>query len=207
MEGLAISPDGTKLYGIMQSPLCYPDAADKERSVNNRIVEISLTGGGVREYLYRMDSPENVVSEICFAGDSVLLVLERDGEFPREGNGFKKVFRIELAPAAEISSEAVEPLSLSELSGRGISPVGKTLFADILKEIPGYRHDKPEGITLLGDSVLCVVNDDDFGIAPQLPGGYGPKLDPDGRQDVCTIYFISLKNNIRKLRRENPNKL
>lgn len=196
MEGLTISPDGTKLYGIMQSPLYYPDATVKERSVNNRIVEIGLTDGSIREYLYKMDAPENVVSEICFAGDSVLLVLERDGEFPRGGNGFKKVFRIELAPSAEISSEAVEPLSLSELSGRGIIPLKKTLFADILKEIPGYCHDKPEGIALLGDSILCVVNDDDFGIAPQTHGSYGPKLDPDGRQDACTIYFISLKNNI-----------
>lgn len=195
MEGLTISADGTRLYGIMQSPLYHPDATTKDSAVNNRIVEIDLSDRSLREYLYRMDDPGNVVSEICSIGGPALLVLERDGEFPRSGNGFKKVFRIELSSSAEISSEAIEPLSLhDELSGRGIAPVEKRLYADILKEIPGYRHDKPEGIAMLGDSVLCVVNDDDFGIAPQTPDGYGLKLDPNGLRDACTIYLIELKN-------------
>ncbi len=178
MEGLTISADGTKLYGIIQSPLYHPDTTTKDSAVNNRIAEIGLSDGSVREYLYSMDSPENVVSEICFVSDSVLLVLERDGVFPQGGNGFKKIFRIELTPAAGISSDAIEPLSLQELSDRGISPVKKGLFVDIVQEVPGYRHDKPEGIALLGGSVLCVVT------------GYKPKLDPDGLRDVCTVYFI-----------------
>ncbi len=192
MEGLTISADGKKLYGILQSPLYWPDATTKDRSVNNRILEIDLQEGTVREYLYRMDNPANVVSEIAFVSDSVLLVLERDGEFPRNGNGFKKIFRIAITSSAEISAEAVEPLSLSELSDRGILPVEKTLFADILTEIPGYRHDKPEGIALLDDSVLAVVNDDDFGVAPEGSGDYGIKRDVDGIPDTGAIYFIPL---------------
>jgi hypothetical protein len=193
MEGLTISADGAKLYGIMQSPLYYPDTTTKDSSVNSRMIEIDLHDGSLRESLYRLDEPKNVVSEICFVGDSTLLVLERDGEFPRGGKGFKKVFKIEITPSAEISTTAIEPFSLSELNDKGISPVEKTLFIDILQEIPGYRHDKPEGIAILGDSVLCVVNDDDFGIAPQIPGSYGPKIDPDGQQDASTLYFIRLR--------------
>jgi hypothetical protein len=79
MEGLAISPDGSKLYGIMQSALIQ-DGALKGTSrigLNNRIVEIDVETGAVREFVYQLDAASNGVSEIVAVNDRELLVLER----------------------------------------------------------------------------------------------------------------------------------
>ena len=43
--------------------------------------------------------------------------------------------------------------------------VAKRLLADIIESVPSYWHDKTEGMCLLNDSTLCIVNDDDFGTA------------------------------------------
>lgn len=190
MEGLTISKDGRKLYGIMQSPLYMPDKSTKDVSVNNRILVINLDNNTTTEYIYRMESPKNVVSEISFVNDSTMLVLERDGDFPKNGKGFKRVYNINTTQATDVSDREIEMLSLSELQKQGIEAVGKVLFVDILVAIPDYRHDKPEGITMIGDSILCIVNDDDFGINAAGNGKYVPKLDSEGRLDKSVVYFI-----------------
>jgi hypothetical protein len=90
MEGLAISPDGTRLYGIMQSPLIQDGALDgstppKRIGTNNRIVEINLETGGIREFLYQLDDPGNGANEILAVSDHEFLVIERDGKAGRSG--------------------------------------------------------------------------------------------------------------------------
>ena len=194
MEGLAVSKDGKKLYGIMQSPLYLPDASTKGRSVNNRIVEIDLRSNSVREYLYRMDSPGNVVSEICYLNDTTMLVLERDDKFPKNGQGVKLVYRVDLRGASDIAGDTVEMFSAEELQRHEIVPVGKQLFVDILEEIPSYSHDKPEGIEMIGDSILCIINDDDFGITASGNGKYLPKTNAEGEFDKTEIYFLPVSS-------------
>ncbi|MGL4851798.1 MAG: esterase-like activity of phytase family protein [Phocaeicola sp.] len=193
MEGLTLSKDGTRLYGIMQSPLYYPDKSTKDQSVNVRILEITLATGRSKEFIYQIDSPKNMVSEITFVNDSTLLVMERDSKFPKEGKGFKRVFSIDINGATDVSNLAIELLTHEELASQQIQPTKKTLFVDLLVAIPGYRHDKPEGITLIGDSILCVVNDDDFGIDATSDGKYEPKVDAEGNLDQNVVYFINLK--------------
>lgn len=200
MEGLTISKDGKKLYGIMQSPLFMPDNSTKDISVNNRILEIELTSGQTREFIYTMESPENVVSEICFVNDSIMLVLERDGKFPQKNTGFKRVYQINITHATDISDKEIEMLSTAEMESQNVVPAAKVLFVDILAAIPNYRHDKPEGITLIGDSVLCIANDDDFGINATADGRYASKLDTKGRLDKNIIYFIPVwcRNSLKR---------
>lgn len=193
MEGLTISADGGKLYGIMQSPLYMPDKSTKDVSVNNRMIEIDLHSGATREFIYAMESPENVVSEILFIDNNTMLVLERDSEFPKNGKGFKKIYKIRINNATDVTDKNIELLSSQELKTQNISPVSKTLFVDILDAIPGYRHDKPEGIAMIGDSVICVVNDDDFGVTATPDGRFAPKLDAEGRLDKNVVYFITVK--------------
>ena len=197
MEGLTISKDGRKLFGIMQSPLYMPDKSTKDISVNNRIIEINLQNGSTREFIYMMENPLNVVSEICLVNDTSMLVLERDGKFPQDGKGFKKVYKIGIKNATDISGKEVEMLSAQELSKQNITPVSKELFVDIIAAIPGYRHDKPEGISLIGDSILCVVNDDDFGINATTDGKYIPKVDANGLLDRNTVYFVRVNSVTR----------
>jgi len=67
MEGLAIAPDGGKLYGIMQSALLQDrglNAGLSRVGTNNRMIEVDVSTGDVREFLYPLEDKGNGASEI-----------------------------------------------------------------------------------------------------------------------------------------------
>ena len=171
MEGLAISPDGTKLYGIMQSPLIQDgalDAANSRVGLNARILEINVDTGAVREFLYQLDDKSNGVSEILAINDHELLVLERDGRVGKNAT-VKKIVKIDISSATDI--RAIKQLPTSGTPG-GVTPVTKSLFIDLLdsKFGIGNRDDTPEKFEGLafgpdlddGRHLLIVTVDNDF---------------------------------------------
>ncbi len=190
MEGLTISGDGSTLYGIMQSPLYLPNKSTKNKSVNNRILSIDIKTLDTKEYLYTLENPKNVVSEVLWVDSSTLFVLERDGKFPKDGAGFKRIYRVDISKATDISDKEVELLSKEELSAESILAVEKTLEVDILKAIPSYTHDKIEGMTFI-DGVLSIVNDDDFGVIDRGNGGLDLKIDRNGDVDRSEVYRLN----------------
>ena len=111
MEGLAISPDGTKLIGIMQNPLIQDGGLDGEKKrggVNNRILEINLASGKTREFVYQLDDPAHMVCEILAVNDREFLVLERDGKAGKDV-ACKKLFLIDLSAATDVTAVASLP--------------------------------------------------------------------------------------------------
>jgi hypothetical protein len=170
MEGLAISPDGSKLYGIMQSPLLQDgglDATNSRVGTNNRIVEINIDTGATREFLYQLDSKGNGISEILAANDHQFLVLERDGKAGTDAK-IKKVFLIDIAAATDIRGVKQLPQTGTPA---GVTPVTKQLFIDMLSPAFGLAGasfpEKLEGLAFgpnLDDGrlLLLVVNDNDF---------------------------------------------
>ena len=172
MEGLCIGNDGKRLYGIMQSPL--DGDCPEIFKTNIPLLVIDTESGACREYAYTPDSRECGVSALVYLNDTTLLVLERDGKFPGDGEVCKRIYRITLP-------DTDTPCLLS-----------KTLVADLLQVCPGYDHDKPEGMALINDSTLGVVNDDDFGIEATVPAGcrYRQKLKNNGRTDRNEIFFF-----------------
>src|SRR4030095_8691129 len=84
MEGLAISPDGTTLLGMMQNALLQdnvltPNTVDRQ-SVNTRILKVDLATGLTSEYVYVLDAFNRGqgVSEILAINDHEVRVVERD---------------------------------------------------------------------------------------------------------------------------------
>ena len=175
MEGLTASRCGDRLYGIMQAPLTGEAVAGRELCLP--LWEYSLADSVTREYAYPLDSEENGVSEICWLNDSLLLVLERDGRFPGAGTRASKlIYRVVLPRGTAEDCPVLE----------------KTLEIDILQAAPDYPHDKAEGLCLLNDTIVGVVNDDDFGVnSPSAPdGSVVPKVDARGRLDRNEIYLL-----------------
>src|SRR5262249_53042817 len=80
MEGLAITPDGRTLVGIMQNPLIQ-DAALGAAAINLlRLVTIDLLSGKVtHQYAYLLTTGTGV-SEIVALNNHEFLVDERDGK-------------------------------------------------------------------------------------------------------------------------------
>jgi hypothetical protein len=123
MEGLAITPDGTRLVGIMQSALIQdnglnvvgdPNTVPGRRGLNNRILTIDVTTGETHEYVYVMDgippTPPAVgpplpgqgrgVNEMLAINDHEFLVLERDNRTrlatPATTPNLKRIYKIDL---------------------------------------------------------------------------------------------------------------
>lgn len=99
-EGLTLSPDGRKLYAMLQDPLVNEGSPDGRRSRNLRIVEFETkTGKSTAQYIYQLESLAEInerisgedddfgansqgrnigISSITALNDKEFLVLERD---------------------------------------------------------------------------------------------------------------------------------
>ncbi|QXV66694.1 esterase-like activity of phytase family protein [Mucilaginibacter achroorhodeus] len=212
MEGLAITPDGKTLVGLMQSPMYNPSKAAIGNSVVLRILTYEIATGKTKQYAYLMDDPSLTgCSEITAVNATTFLTIERDGLYGGAATNpakFKKIFKIDISNATDISDpdngangklyggKTVEELGTTAgLQGAGITPVTKTLVLDLLKDLPTvYPHDKAEGITLLPGNILAISNDDDFGVVDNGSNTFAQKLLPlTGKVDHNSIYFVKIK--------------
>jgi hypothetical protein len=169
MEGLAITPDGKMLVGIMQANL----EQDKKKSL--RIVTIETSSGATHEYAYKLTDGSGV-SDIVAVNNHQFLVDERDGNgmadmplltdtaSPAE---VKELFLIDLNGAQDVTALS------GDLSAYAVS---KTLFLDIVSKLndAGINSylipSKLEGVAFGQDvaidgvtkHTLYVANDNDF---------------------------------------------
>lgn len=177
MEGLAVTPDETTLVGIMQSRLYNPNNAGATNSTLTRIVTFNLLTGVTKQYLYKQEIANNSNSEITALTDSTFLVIERDGRFSADGvSVMKRIYKINISNATDVSGDfnsmdgllvngkTLEANTWAELTAANIFPVQKTLAVDLVVALGDYPHDKLEGIWLIDNSTIGVVNDDDFAI-------------------------------------------
>jgi hypothetical protein len=170
MEGLAISPNGSKLYGLMQNALLQDgalDTASKRVATNARLLEIDRRTGAYRELLYVLDSSSNGLNEILAINDHEFLVIERDG---KAGSAalVKRIYKIDISGATDI--HGVKQLPSTGVPA-GVTPVAKTLFIDLLDPAYGLAGasfpEKIEGLAF-GPKVdgthrtLVVSSDNDF---------------------------------------------
>ena len=186
MEGLTITPDQTTLVGIMQSTMDNPSKAVRKQDIT-RIVTINLVDGRISQYLYKQQSPQNSNSGIVALDNKTFLVIERDSNFQLKKPGAQKhIYKVTLDKATDLEA-MTETASLKQdktlgltLNGKtleqivtadngswqtlnkvGIQPVNKTLILDAVKAF-NYPHDKLEGIWLMGQGHIGLLNDDDF---------------------------------------------
>jgi len=175
IEAVAVSPDERFLYFIMQNPLANPDSAAYQKARNTRLFKLErATMRVVGEYVYTLDDPHSFrrdpsskhsdprISEMMAVGLDRLIVDERTEQTT-------KLYEIELNGATDIAGSrwddaATRPtLEQSDVASAEIVPLKKTLRFDTADhpEVVG----KIEGMTLLGDGALALINDDDFGIS------------------------------------------
>lgn len=178
IESIAVSPDESTIYFIMQSPLSNPDASAYKKSRNVRLFKMDLQSKEIiAEYVYVIDTPESFladstskqskvkVSEMVAVDNDKLIILERV-------NKTTKLFKVELDDASNIlntewdnvvTSPSLE--QVTDLSTIAITPLEKELALDSATDLqPGALPGKVEGVAILNDHELFMVNDNDFGI-------------------------------------------
>lgn len=189
MEGLSITPDQKKLVGIMQSSMSNPDASVASSDLV-RIILIDLQTKAISQYLYQQeaDSKQHSNTAITALNSTSFLVAERDDDFYKDNpKAFKRVYKINLNAATDL--EQVQPSSAMQqdvnlglmidgqtveqyvltagwdgLAAHGILPVSKTLVVDLVERLH-YPHDKVEGLWVIDEQHLAVINDDDYGFS------------------------------------------
>ncbi len=189
-EALAIAPDESRIFALMQSPLDGTDPAGSRALGNVRLVVVDpIAGRPAAEYLYRLGDPEargfcqgkaapddGKLCAMVALGPTSLLVLEQaDG-------GLARLYLVELSSATDTLGRTTggdePPLeSLRDLAAAGIMPVAKSLVADLGPALGEMRADvrgrgdaderrplKLEGLAVADERHVFLVNDDDFGI-------------------------------------------
>jgi len=175
IESMAISPDENFLYFIMQNALANPDVKTYQVAKNIRLFKIERASMKVvGEYVYTLDDPMSFgrdpskrqndprISELMAISLDRLVVLERT-------ELTTKLYEVALDGATNIigtrwDDAATSPsLEASTVEDAKITALQKILRFDTAKftDIVG----KTEGMALLGDGSLVIINDDDYGIA------------------------------------------
>jgi hypothetical protein len=170
MEGLAITPDGKKLVGFMQSPLIQ-DGGDGGQY--NRIVTIDIATGAVQQFAYnnKIGSKTYNSSEILAVSDKKFLVLERDGKGLGDGSTavVKQLQLVDITNAQDVSNVS----GAGALAAFAVNP---SLFLDLRAALNaiGITDDqipaKLEGAAFGQDIIIAgvlnhtlfIANDNDF---------------------------------------------
>ncbi|MBS0206033.1 MAG: esterase-like activity of phytase family protein [Planctomycetes bacterium] len=170
LECLAISPDDSTIYALLQSPLIQDGALDEAKKrigTNVRLLEIRRATGATREFLYQLDQPSNGCHEIEYLAPGRLLVIERDSKLGTDA-AVKKIFEINLRQATDISR--IESLPATG-TPNDVTPVSKSVLIDLLDpqwNLAGADFpEKIEGIAIGprladGSRLLIITSDNDF---------------------------------------------
>jgi phosphodiesterase/alkaline phosphatase D-like protein len=184
----AIALEGNKLYAFIQSPIDNPDSTGdttSRGSRNLRILEFDVTTQAVTgEYIYLLDSitgsgnaRTDKIGDAVSLGNGQFAVVERDDRGTTEAN--KLIYRIDLKTATNtlglpnlINGKTIEQMTPAELAAAGITTVSKNLIVNAAQA--GYTGvEKLEGLALIDNNTLALLNDNDFGIT-------GTTFNPDG---------------------------
>lgn len=168
MEGLAITPDGKTLVGILQAAL-EQDKGSASKLV--RIVTIDIATGATHEYGYRLTNGSGV-SEIVAINDHQFLVDERDGNGLGDGSvaKAKQLFLIDLKGATDItnlSGKAALDKAITKSSTPFLDLVGElakqgVTGAAVPAKIEGVSFGQDVAYNGKTYHTLYLANDNDF---------------------------------------------
>ncbi len=185
-ESLALSPDESTIWALMQSPF---DNEAAERSGNVRLLGCNTENGQpTSEYVYRLGDPaaadfltggvvpnDGKLCAMAAIGPKKLLILEQSDD------GDAKMYRCELDKATNVLGDDKDLDGVRNLSRVGVTPVKKTLVADLANLLPLFASDitagqwqpepegkvaglKLEGLAVLDSNHIIVANDNDFNV-------------------------------------------
>jgi len=175
-ESMAITPSG-KIYTIIQSPLLFPNSTVGNATRVHRILEIDPATGNQRMLAYLNDGVIGTganqvkmsdwkIGDMAAINDTTFLVIEAAAKGTTD---IKRVYKINISNATTVTSGLYNGLALEALvdstglATNSIVPVKKTLAIDLLANGWPAVLDKAEGIAILNDSTIALVNDNDYG--------------------------------------------
>ena len=188
------------LYAFIQSPIDNPDVPNDASSKAGNSIRIlafdTHTQQSIAQYLYMLEgNGSDKIGDAVAIGEGEFLAIERDSRTGASSQ--KKIFRIDIRNATDIHGMTedvpLESLTVGELLGRGITPVSKVLAIDLVEA--GYDFaDKPEGLALIGENTVAILNDNDFRLAGGFNLGTG-LLDANPDAQAAVLGIITTRSN------------
>ena len=209
MEGMAVTPSG-KLVGIIQSPM-YNEVGKSTKDTRDaemlRMVWLDPATGEVREFAYLADLKSGKrqgrdvkTSELIALSETRFLVLEQGPDTTAAKKYHVDVFEIDISPATNVTAPGADGMVVGgktleeiakkpgDLAKAGIRPVAKRLLlGDVLGSTP-WVSQKPEGLAVVDDSTLAMVNDNDYGMTDFGADGI-PHILPSDQRALSVMYL------------------
>lgn len=186
-EALAISPDETTLWALMQSPLDFPHPKAAKQTGNVRMLAFDTQGRRPSgEFIYRLGDPADPAfahhgappddGKLCAMAaidNGAVLVLEQADD------GIAKLYRCSFAGATNTLEDDRPLESIGNLAEAGVVPLYKSLVSDLAPLMPRFAADitdgaerpnqgervkglKLEGLAIVDSHHIALVNDNDF---------------------------------------------
>ncbi len=168
-EGLTRMPDG-RILAAVQSTLDV-DGKSKNKAQFTRLVSFDPRSGKTAMYGYPIDIDSYKKAKDAKIGDVVALDNQRilliEQGTGKDKTMINKIYLVDLAQASDLSAfdgqgKALEFDDAKDLAKRGVKLAQKREVAD-LRQL-GWRQEKAEGLALIDDRTLAVINDNDFGL-------------------------------------------
>ena len=155
-EGMALSSDGTKLFPMLELALTGSDP---------KTLLISEFDLGQRQYTgktmkYKLDDKGTNIGDFILFNSKEGIVIERDGT-QGDLNGFKRLFKVELAGNGEFvkKTDLVNLMSIADPRGLSLP----SLAGDIaLGSVFGMPFNTIEDILIVDAQTLLVIDDNNF---------------------------------------------
>jgi len=172
-ESVTITPSG-KVYAMLQSPLWNPDRLITNTSRLVRLFELDPNTGESRTFLYEMEDKkgdveikDRKVGDMVAVNDSMFLILEHG---TGQQSSFMDIYRININNATVITDNQYMGLTPEQLNDantalkHNIHVVKKTHYLDLIAAGYSSEHEKPEGIAIIDENTIAVINDNDYGV-------------------------------------------
>ena len=167
-EAIALTPSG-KIVAMLQSPIHDPLISDSIKTRLIRILELDPKTGKTRIFGYEADINDDAkIGDMTAINEHEFLVIEHGKDAMGKT---AHIYKIDLEYATDISQvhfnmgtsfEAL--LNNSKAQYRGMILAQKTHVLDLIKAGFNTKFGKPEGLTIIDESRIAIVNDNDFGI-------------------------------------------
>lgn len=211
MEGLALETASGKLHGFIQSPLDdgkasykLPGASTatnesiKDYAAFTRWIEFDPTTETSRLYAYPIDSTKFAsgktgsakLGDLVSLGNGKFVVIEQGAG--TDGAVFNHLMLVQIPNDATNIATFNSDLEKSSMTGTAVNnadytkvvPLRKTLLLNL--NSANWLAEKAEGLALVDDSTIALVNDGDFGLKTLMFDAFGAALNSS---DVtkCTV--------------------
>lgn len=157
-EGMAISPDGSKLYPLLEGALIDDEVPTRLLLLEFDLASKAYTG---RYWFYPVSDPSHAIGELTSVGDEEFIVIERDSRQGAE-SVYKRIYRFNLGSANETRTVSkrliVDLLNITDNKGITAPEAGAIGLGPVFS----FPFITIESVYPLGSSRLLVANDNNY---------------------------------------------